>query len=413
MNILITNLYSAANRGDAAIVNGMTIALRKYFPEADFTILSKFPDVCMDITKIKTYKPLIVKLNISGYFNLFYYLLWSKLYINNIKLPTLGKWRRIKNYLDADLVLSVGGGYINDNFPVAMIRWLFDFYFSKLLGKKVIIYSNSIGPFNKTWLRPFVRYVFSKIDLITLRDPQSLESLNSIGIDISSPSIFVTADAAWSMEPLSRRAGLELLNREVPEINENILKISISARKWKFYSGDNIKSYENYTQILGKISDYIIDKYNADMFFISTCTSLGGYSNDDRKVGMDISRHMKEPGRLKIIIGEYTPQELSSIYANIDLHIGTRMHSNILAMLSGTPVLAIQYEPKTKGMMDLFELGEYIVDIETMNLQSMSIKVDKAIENRNEISKKIEEKLPELKRMSLENARLTYETYNQ
>jgi len=89
------------------------------------------------------------------------------------------------------------------------------------------------------------------------------------------------------------------------------------------------------------------------------------------------------------------------------------MHSNILAMLSGTPVLAIQYEPKTKGMMDLFELGEYIVDIETMNLQSMSIKVDKAIENRNEICNRIKEKLPELKRMSLENARLTYETYNR
>jgi len=409
MKILITNLYSAANRGDAAIVGGMRNALSEYFPDSEFMVLSKFYDVAQTITGVASYPPLIDRLKFFRYFRLIYLLIWAYLYGRKIKLPTFGEEKRIKNYLDADLIASVGGGYLNDNYPVAMIRWLFEFYFGKLLGKKVIIYASSVGPFNKSWLRPFVRFAFNKLDLITLRDPQSKEVLDSIGVNPS--RVYITADAAWCMEPLSREEGFKLLKEEVPEFSYEGLKISISARQWEFYKGDNKKSHGEYIKALGSLVDHLVENHGAEVFFLSTCTSFGGYRHDDRIVAREIMINMKNPNRMKILQGEYIPEQLSSIYANMDLHVGTRMHSNILAMLSGTPVVAIQYEPKTRGMMNSFELGDWVIDIEEIDSERLIKMVDRAIQKRDSIKGQIAKKLPELKKKSKDNASLVHELW--
>ncbi len=410
MKIVITNLYSAANRGDAAIVMGMKNALEEYFPDSEVIILSKFYRVAQTITGLKSYPPLIDRLKFLGYLELIYFLVWAYLYRKNIKLPTFGKEKRIRNYLDADVIISVGGGYLNDNYPVAILRWLFEFYFSKLLGKRVIIYANSVGPFNKFWLRPLTRFVFNKLDLITLREPQSKEVLDSIGVNPS--RIHVTADAAWCIEPLGHEEGFQLLKREVPDLSKG-LKVSISVRLWEFYKRDNKEAHSRYIKAIGGLVDHLVENGKAQVFFLSTCTAFGGYRHDDRIIAQEIIKNIRNPHKVKILHGEYLPQQLSAIYANMDLHVGTRMHSNILAMLSGTPVVTVRYEPKTKGMMDSFGLGEWVVDIEEINSERLIQMVDKAIENRDLIKSQIAKKLSELKRKSKHNARLVHELFDK
>jgi colanic acid/amylovoran biosynthesis protein len=405
MKILITNLYSAANRGDAAIVKGMTNALRDYFPNSEFMVLSKSPEVAKALTGIESYPPLIDRLKFFGYLGLVYFLIWAYFYKRSIKLPTFRREDRIKNYLDADLILSVGGGYLNDNYPVAMIRWLFEFYFGKLLGKKVIIYASSVGPFNKSWLKPFVRFVFDKLDLITLRDPKSQEALGAGGVNSS--RIHVTADSAWCMEPIGREEGFQLLRGEVSDLSER-LRVSISVRRWEFYSGNRMQAHNKYVTAVSALVDYLVKNRNADVFFLSTCTAFGGYRHDDRQIAYKIIENIESLDGVKILNGEYLPEQLSAIYANMDLHVGTRMHSNILAMLSGTPVVAIQYEPKTKDMMDSFGLGDWVIDIEQIDSEGLIQMVDKGIENRDSVKTQIAQRLPELKEKSTENARLVH-----
>lgn len=406
MKILITNLYSAANRGDAAIVKGMRNALQDYFPNSEFIVLSKSYEVAKALTGIESHPPLIDRVKFFGYFGLIYFLIWAYLYKRKINLPTFGRGDRIKHYLDADLILSVGGGYLNDNYPVAMVRWLFEFYFGKLLGKRVIIYASSVGPFNKAWLKPFVRFVFNKLNLITLRDPKSKEALDSIGVNAA--RIHVTADAAWSMEPLSREEGFQLLKGEVPDLSER-LKVSVSVRRWEFYQGDSMKAHTEYLKAVSSLVDHLVKNRGAEVFFLSTCTAFGGYRHDDRQVAYKIIENIESLDGVKILSGEYLPEQLSAIYANMDLHIGTRMHSNILAMLSGTPVVAIQYEPKTKDMMDSFGLGDWVIDIEQINPERLIPTVDQGIEKRDSIKSQIAKKLPELKAKSKDNARLVHE----
>lgn len=405
MKIVFTNLYSAANRGDAAIVLGMKNAIEKYFSNPEFIVLTKFPEVAEKITGIRSYPPLIESLKYFRYLELIYFLIWA--YVRKkIKLPTLGKEKRLNNYLNADLIISVGGGYLNDNHPVAILRWLFEFYFSKLLGKKVVIYANSVGPFEKPWTRFLTHFVFNKLDLITLRDKHSEEVLKTIGID---PHLVnVTADAAWCMKTINSSEGLELLKKGVPNFNEEKLNISISVRHWKFYKGDNEKGHLNFINSVADLLDHLVEFSGADIFLLSTSTSMGGYANDDRIVSEEIVKKVKDQGRISILRGEYSPQQLSAIYANMDLHIGTRMHSNILSILGETPVVAIEYEPKTEGMMKSLDLTEWIIKIDQINSQELVDIVDRAIKQKEVIKSKIIANLPDLRKKSLLNAKLVY-----
>jgi len=68
-----------------------------------------------------------------------------------------------------------------------------------------------------------------------------------------------------------------------------------------------------------------------------------------------------------------------------DLVIATRMHFAILAMIAGTPAVAIAYESKTKELYAGMNLGRLVDDIESVTAQSLIAKVEWAIEHRAEL----------------------------
>jgi colanic acid/amylovoran biosynthesis protein len=67
------------------------------------------------------------------------------------------------------------------------------------------------------------------------------------------------------------------------------------------------------------------------------------------------------------LIDDFTTDELAAIYDRLGLLVGTRMHANILAMCTGTPVVAISYDPKTDGILASMGLEEWVVAIEAID----------------------------------------------
>ncbi|MBN1937957.1 MAG: polysaccharide pyruvyl transferase family protein, partial [Candidatus Aminicenantes bacterium] len=58
-----------------------------------------------------------------------------------------------------------------------------------------------------------------------------------------------------------------------------------------------------------------------------------------------------------------SPFSILRLCARADLLLATRFHSAILALLGGTPVLSLNYQPKSSGMMRMLGLERYAVDI--------------------------------------------------
>lgn len=57
--------------------------------------------------------------------------------------------------------------------------------------------------------------------------------------------------------------------------------------------------------------------------------------------------------------GTDDPSELLAAYRTLDLHVGGMLHSCILAASTDTPCIALAYDIKHRGFMELLDLGEY------------------------------------------------------
>ncbi len=82
------------------------------------------------------------------------------------------------NYKNADAIISTGGTYLVENYPLAALY--FDFYFSLALKKNIVFFTQSLGPFKTQQNKLHIKKIFDKAALILLRDQQSLDNLEQI-----------------------------------------------------------------------------------------------------------------------------------------------------------------------------------------------------------------------------------------
>ena len=93
---------------------------------------------------------------------------------------------------------------------------------------------------------------------------------------------------------------------------------------------------------------------------------------------------------------DFHPREIKYLYSKMDLFIGTRMHSNIFSLSNKIPTVAINYEHKTKGIMKMLELYEYVIDINEITPDSLIEKVDLCIKNKTSIINKLNLIIPKI-----------------
>ncbi len=410
MNILITDYHSASNRGDAAILEGVYQSLEDEYPDADIIVMTENPRAAELVHGINVEKqPLtgfrwsLSKKNAARA----YLLATSQLYKNNINAPVFDKIKNkanIQPYLDADLVVSTGGQFLTDIYFPGKVGVLWQHYFLSQLDIPVVIYAQTLGPFDRSPYRQMTKTVLDKTELIITRDKKSKQMVEELGV---STPVHFTADAAFSMDTEPRRkVPLDTLNASDDLPDSDDLTVSISAREWRHT--DATTGIDDYASAIADVADWLVEQKDANVVFASTCTSLAGYHKDDRLMAAQIVDAMDHGSgdRVQILTGEYTPQQLIEIYDQMDLHIGMRMHSNILAMMAYTPVVAVQYQFKTEGLMEQFGLLDYIVDVNDLDKRSLQQIVNDALSNRSSIQRTIQSELPAVQKESGRSAQL-------
>lgn len=410
MHILITDYYSAANRGDAAILEGVMHALRHRYPSATIDVLTEHPTAAELVHGIDA-----IEQRLAGFHwrlskrNLARAYLATAATLGQPRPPAFTAIARRSNleaYHEADLVVSTGGHHLTDYYFPDKVGMLWELYYLGQLDIPFVLYAQTLGPFERRLYRELTSAVLDKAAVILTRDDESRRILEALGI---SAPIHTTADAAFAMDldtvtasPLDHLSSVEVL----PSKHETT--VSISVREWRHT--DATTSVDAYLDTLATYADWLVDT-ERNVIFASTCTSLDGYHNDDRLTAARIVDRMEYGDRdeVAILSGEYTPSGLVDIYREVDLHVGMRMHSNILAMLAHTPVVAIQYQFKTRGMMRQFGLDEAVLDVNDLDLDSLRAATTTAFANRDERTAAIREHLPEVRRTARQTAEFVRE----
>lgn len=411
--VLITDSCCSANRGDAAILTSLLLSLEDELGPVKFKVHSTYPHLTKMMHGVEANFTLAHDLPVDNKRQLANFLImamvflaFALLYRIGIDLSALLGQTKRESFLDfcrANLVVGMGGGFYNDNYRASLPGRLFQLYLAKVLGKPVAISAHSFGPFQLPLYRLLARFVFNRVDLICTRDAHSLQVLNKLGV--TAPHIEVTADSAWLLPSAGMERGMEILLTEGVSARRPL--ISLSVRKWGHYQQvDNIRGHERYVTVMAQTADCVVESLEANLVFVSTCTDLGSYPHDDRLVAEEIRTRMRYPERTITLRGDYSPEDLKAVYGQMDLHIGTRMHSNIMAASMGIPVVAIAYEFKTYDLMVSLGLDKYACDVEDLDSDMLQAKIVSALKHRDEMQRRIRANFPVLKRLARLNAQL-------
>jgi polysaccharide pyruvyl transferase CsaB len=252
------------------------------------------------------------------------------------------------------------------------------------LKKAVVFCGQGVGPVTSGIGRRLMKSIADKVDLITVRDEQSANDLLEMGI--TSPPIYVTADPVFVLKK----------NDFSPHQDNQSGKVQptagISIRDWPLFN-------EKDQLVVAKLADHLSDSGWQIIF-------LPFHYPTDFTACLRVKQLMKSPAQ--VIDKVLTAREAGSIIGSLDLLIGMRLHSLILAAVAGVPFIGISYDPKIKRFLN--QLGLHPAgEASSLEYTKCLSAVNEVISNQDAFKNKIWRAVEVLQPKALLNARLALE----
>lgn len=413
MHILVINLHSSKNLGDAAITDETVRQLRANFSDARITLAMNDPSS----------HPGGENLDIVGSFKSWIYSIdkdrrehWHVpafpyyLFCAVAALTTHGLFRRplfltrdpdkiqlLQAYFDADLVISCGGNvlYTKRHLAVSFFWIVFSTLFAYYAGKPLYMFPQSIGPFANSLHRHLARFVLSRMRLILVRDPLSLQFVKTVAL----PDVpcYQVPDAAFGLCPGALPTDVAWLRRSEELRLTGIPQVGITTINW---GGQNPRfdGQVRYEEVLIELIRYITIEMEGHVFLFSQVVGPSLAEDDSRVARRILNRMTASSSRITYVNEVHFPSQLMAAYGCMDFVVGTRMHSNIFALCAAVPVIAIGYMSKTRGIMRSLGLEKWTCDIETVNGPDLVALFRRGWENRQEIVAYLQTCMPEVRR---------------
>lgn len=395
--ILIVNQHGS-NRGDEAACRGMLYGLKRFIPNAEFTILTIHPPLCLD--------------SIDGV-----------TLLENLPLRGLKKWQAIRcllRYLvsfytglkttsqmanvfaafkQADLIISAPAGpYIGDLYLWSEIETLFHIALGTLTSSPVMIYAPSMGPFRKKKRNQWRKRILERVDLITVREAISAEYLTGLGIHLSER--YRTIDSVLQ-SPVDPDLGDLVFAREGLEPGKMYIGFGPSL-DLKRFQNENKKI--RYIELLAQSLRLLIDRFGTYIVFFPH-----GYGSwRDRPFLESIISIAGVEHRAHILSETCNSDEQQALAGKMDAFVSFRYHPGMFALRQSVPCVNVAYEHKVWGFMQALGLEEFCLDLETVTAAQLVNKLEQAWQEREAIAQRVQPRIALLERESLKNSFLAF-----
>lgn len=395
--IILTNQH-CDNRGDESATIGLIQQIYKQF--GDDTKITMFKQT-------KDYKFIpdeygIEERNMDRDFGfMFQTMLWIVFKYIKIDIRAILS-KRIKNFIklheEADMVLSsCGGPYIGDIYINHEILHIFYVLLPELLGKKVVFAAPSMGPFKKKWANPIRKSVLKRAKLIVLRDNVSFKYVNDF---LKQPEkVHLAADACFADE-IEEKVDIES--------RKNI--IGFTPLKYKYPNSSNRDAeFEKYKKNIVDFFDEIMEK-DKDLkveFFPQLYNK-----HSDMELINEFKAAMKYGDRTICFSDKESGPLQQREIGNMKIMVATRYHSAVFSCKMNVPCICIAYEHKAFAMMESFELGNLVIDINKLTYDGLKEKYQYINDNYNHIYQKQKTKLPVVTENAKKTIRLAKEVYD-
>lgn len=352
-SVMISGYYGFRNSGDDSILAGIVLELKKKCPGININVLSKNPDETASVYGVNS--------------------------INRFNIPKI--FYLLKKQ---DLFISGGGSLLQDmTSSKSLAYYLLIIKLAILRKVKTYIYANGIGPVNKEKNQKSVRKLLNKVDMITLRDKESVTELENMGI---TTPITLTADPVFTLCCEDEEKTEEFLLKYGIEKDEKYFIISI--RPWK-------TEKENFISETAKFCNEVSRKYNLTPVILAMQPSMDTEISNALKNLLDV--------KYAYIDKTLHYSRLLGILKKAVFCSAMRLHTLIYAAKTGTPAIGISYDPKVLAMLDY--TGQNLsCNVSEVSFVALITLADKIMSENESISKTLEEHSAKLTKLAEENA---------
>ncbi|MBA2495544.1 MAG: polysaccharide pyruvyl transferase family protein [Acidimicrobiia bacterium] len=252
----------------------------------------------------------------------------------------------------SDVIFSRGGPFFSASGPYHVgLRLAWPFLYARQGGVPYAIVSEGVGPFDNRWARGFHKWLFEGASLITVRDELSRERLAALGLPPA--RIQAMLDNAFWVAPSRTTRVDEILSsrRLVPG-----RFLAVTVRIWG-------TTASTYLPELARAIDKLVPAMFDDVVLVPNTFRPENPGSHDRGSTRTLYELIAHNPRAHLVDVDLTPEELAALYGLSGVTLGTRLHSVILALVGGAPVVAVSYLPKTNGVMSGLDLGEFVMGI--------------------------------------------------
>ncbi|MCX4538319.1 glycosyltransferase [Streptomyces sp. NBC_01669] len=387
MNVVIVNAFERGNRGDAALLSVAIDQVRAAYPGARVRIAgfeepeehAEF-DGAENLGSIRRYvgkedTARIARITgklLATLLGLLAVLPGSAPLIKALArlMPTEIN-REVRALAEADLVLSLGGGYLRGtkDFPsdLSVAFLLLPLWLAARFGTPVVLGPQSYGPFPTRLQRMLMRRVLRHARLISVREDISVRRLSEIGVPGRNTERGI--DSAFAFRGQSHRPWREELG--IPASSRLVL---VTARQHLPEAQQTA-----YESAMAATISHLLVGADCDVVLVPQVT-CAFQADDDRIVNRRIAAQV-DSARLHLVDdASLSHHDVFALYGQADLILGTRFHSVIFGLLSEVPCAAIEYDHKTRGIMEDLGLGEWVLRMDEVRADNLIPMVDLLIE---------------------------------
>jgi polysaccharide pyruvyl transferase CsaB len=361
LKFVISGFYGLGNTGDEAILEAIIDNLREEFNNPDITVFSLSPE--------KTAKE------------------------HNVKSVYRG-WRhenkkKIKALREADLLISGGGGLLQDHYPTKFLLGPLPYYLlivllAKLCGTKVMFFSQGIGPVKTKWGKILMKLA-NLADFITVRDEYSKQLLHELGV--KRPQTVVTSDIVFAFKPKKDDSCIESLPLKGDE-----KLVAVSVRPWF----EHVKQFEQVAQIL----DSLIEQKGITPVFVP----MEGHH--DKKASEQVLAQMKHAEKCHLLGTDFTPNQYLNFIGQCQLTVGMRLHALIFSTLMGVPHIGLSYDTKVESLLKRSGMWKFSARLEEIHVDTLIQNAIHLLEHHDQHAVEIKENADHMRKEAVRNLEL-------
>ncbi len=400
-SILMINVHSSCNAGDAALALVAVEQLRKHFSDCRVRMSMDTPDSHLgDEKALSSFFTWVKRGSQWNWFSLAWLLpgtllpaIAYRLLGDPVFVITPKPWQPLlRAYIDADLVVSKPGGFLySSGNGLSLLIALHTLWMAVLVGKPLYIFPQSVGPFSRTWERKLVGMVLARARIIMVREAISLAQLGACGLSPEKSQLL--PDLAFDFRGESAETAAAWLREFGVDVHEKSPYLGMTVINWAV-KNTGFGRQSEYEAACAAAIRHFVDQFGGKvLLFPQVWGPLE--SQDDRVPARRVAESVADLGDAVIAIeSPATPGLLRSAYQFMDLFIGTRMHSNIFALSAGVPVIGIGYLPKTQGITEMLGLGEWTIGIEEVTAEHLVAMLEQLWSNREDVRAHLGKAIP-------------------